>query len=276
MKINFLEYKRNEFSQNGEDGIIEKIFDLIGIESNTCCEFGAWDGIHLCNVRNLIQKGWKAIMIEGDSEKFKKLTENYKHNEKVFCVNKYVDSAENNLSKILYSLDIEGEIDFLSIDIDGLDYEIFNTLDIRPRVICIEVNAGHNPENEIMIEKSIAKNNVGQSLKSFTNIADDKDYKLVCYTGNAFYIRTDIMKQVNLEPISDKEAYKNFLDELSPEAKEWLYKVNIGIVDPFYKFNNPLLTKENLKISSSRAKLLIAKSVPNFLLHKFKEPSTRT
>jgi len=62
MNIDLLEYKKNIFSQNGEDGIIEKIFDLIGTRNKVCCEFGAWDGIHFCNIRNLIiNKGWHGV-----------------------------------------------------------------------------------------------------------------------------------------------------------------------------------------------------------------------
>lgn len=34
---------KNVYSQNGEDGIIEKIFEVIGTISRICIEFGAWD-----------------------------------------------------------------------------------------------------------------------------------------------------------------------------------------------------------------------------------------
>jgi len=167
---NLLSNKRNIHSQNGEDGIIEAIFDRIGIKNRTCCEFGAWDGIHLSNCRKLILDGWSAVMIEGDEEKFCNLFSNYANNEKVICVNKYVDDAKNSLDTILREKKIP-ELDFLSIDIDGLDYEIFDTLDCKPRVICVEINAGHSPEFDSIIEKEIAKNNVGQSIISFVNSA---------------------------------------------------------------------------------------------------------
>lgn len=63
-----LDFKRNDFSQNGEDGIIEELFRRIGIEAKTCCEFGAWDGIYLSNCRRLIDQGWQTLFIEAMTE----------------------------------------------------------------------------------------------------------------------------------------------------------------------------------------------------------------
>ena len=38
------------------------------------------------------------------------------------------------------------EFDFVSIDVDGLDYQILKAFKKHlPKVICIEVNAGHSP-----------------------------------------------------------------------------------------------------------------------------------
>ena len=49
MPPNLLEYKKHIFSQNGEDGIIEKIFEVIDVEHRTCFEVGAGDGIRFSN-----------------------------------------------------------------------------------------------------------------------------------------------------------------------------------------------------------------------------------
>lgn len=52
-----LDYRRNVTSQCGEDGIIEKIFEMIGARNKWCVEFGAYDGKHLSNSYNLINRG---------------------------------------------------------------------------------------------------------------------------------------------------------------------------------------------------------------------------
>ena len=36
--MGLLDFKENVFSQNGEDGILRRIFDLIGTEQRSCCD----------------------------------------------------------------------------------------------------------------------------------------------------------------------------------------------------------------------------------------------
>jgi hypothetical protein len=248
-------YKSDTFSQNGEDGIIAAIFERIGTTTRICCEFGAWDGIHLSNCRSLIVQGWSALMIEGDEVRYRDLISNYATNPLVTSANKYIDAGSNRLGSIIQAHKI-GELDFLSIDIDGLDYEIFETLDVRPRVICIEVNAGHDPGVKARLPRNVALNNVGQPLKAFVQIAETKGYELACYTGNAFFVRRDVVKRSSLPILSSKEAYQNFLNALDVAAREWLYLVNLGIVEPNFRFHNPYLTRRSLKIGLLRARQL--------------------
>jgi hypothetical protein len=80
-------------------------------------------------------------MIEGDRKIYQDLAKTYFDNSNVFSVNKFVDASVNSLGSILKDKDIAG-LDLLSLYIDGLDYEIFESLDVNPKVICVEVNAG--------------------------------------------------------------------------------------------------------------------------------------
>ncbi|MFI5251468.1 MAG: FkbM family methyltransferase [Bacteroidota bacterium] len=253
-----LSHKKNVFSQNGEDGIIEFIFSRIGAADISCCEFGAWDGIHFSNCRNLILGGWRAVMIEGDEMRFHDLVATYRDNPAVICMNRFVDTAANRLDQLLKESGV-GSLDFLSIDIDGLDYELFENLTMQPRVVCVEVNAGHNPKNGKVIPAETAKNNVGQSLAAFTKIAAAKGYGLVCYSGNAFFVRKEIIQQYALPSLSPGQAYKLFLAHLTQEEKDWLYLVNQGLVDPFYKYANPFLESSALGINVVKAIALKSK-----------------
>ena len=76
--FNFEIYKKNIFSQYGEDGIIEEIFKrLEGVSDKQCCEFGAWDGKFLSNTCNLITNhNYEAVLIEADEKKFNELNIN--------------------------------------------------------------------------------------------------------------------------------------------------------------------------------------------------------
>ncbi len=247
-----LAYKSNTYSQNGEDGVIAAIFDRIGTTTRTCCEFGAWDGVHLSNCRRLILDGWSALMIEGDPERFRLLVSCYADNPLVVCVNRFVDDGPNSLDSIMKENGI-GDLDFLSIDIDGLDYEVLEALTVRPRVICIEVNAGHDPDSKTRIDGAVAQDNVGQPLRTFVEMADAKGYALVCYTGNAFFVRRDAIDGSRLPVLTGRQAYEYFLGRLSPTEREWLYLVNLGLVNPGVSFANPFLTRGALGIGALRA-----------------------
>ncbi len=82
--------------------------------------------------------------------------------------------------------------------------------------------------------------NIGQPLTIFTKLAREMGYKLVAYTGNAFFVYSPDVKTAKLKPASPTEAYRDFLQHLMDIEKEWLMLVNLGIETPYY----PYLSKE--------------------------------
>jgi len=77
-KIEFEKYERSVFSQSGEDGILEKIFEIIKPTHRYAIEFGAGDGIKNSNVRHLItHQDWGGLLIEGDDKLADVCEDNY-------------------------------------------------------------------------------------------------------------------------------------------------------------------------------------------------------
>ena len=63
--VRLADHKRTVTSQDGEDGIVESLFDRPGVEKGLCVELAAWDGKHLSNTGNLWHdKGGSAVLIE--------------------------------------------------------------------------------------------------------------------------------------------------------------------------------------------------------------------
>lgn len=133
------EFRRDVTSQCGEDGLIEKICGILGVKDKWCVEFGAWDGKLYSNSWALINNdGWKAVLIEGNEDKFAELRENYSGNHEVVAINTLVDfnGGASSLDAILANTAIPRDFEFLCIDVDGCDWHIWNSLtDYRPRLV---------------------------------------------------------------------------------------------------------------------------------------------
>jgi hypothetical protein len=186
-----LDYSFNTYSQNGEDGVIAKILSLLPETDRWCVEFGAWDGIHLSNARRLIvEEDYRAILIEGDSQKFQSLKRNYADKNNVETINTFVGfNVDNGLDKILSSFGIPENFDFLSIDIDGNDYHVWAAVqEYRPKVVCMEFNPTI-PTEVHFVQTADPRINQGCSLLALDQLARSKGYELVCVLPwNAFFV----------------------------------------------------------------------------------------
>ena len=189
-----LNFQSNVFSQAGEDGIIEKVLSLLPERDVWCVEFGAWDGIHFSNTRNLIlNKDYGAVLIEGDPGKFKELRANYSEYPKVTSFNKMVGfEGQNRLDLILAETSIPREFDFLSIDIDGNDYHVWKALEnYAPKIICIEYNPTI-PTPVHFVQPADMDINQGASVLALAELGREKGYELICVQPfNAFFTRKE-------------------------------------------------------------------------------------
>ena len=184
------DYAFNKYSQFGEDGIIEKIFDEIGTTSRVCVEFGAWDGLHLSNTAKLWTTGWKAILIEGHKRRFAALVKNVARYD-VTCINAYVGHQPADcLDALLASHNISAPLDLLSIDIDGDDYYVLQSLrGIRPRVVLCEYNPSVPAEVDLCGGPG---DRFGASVTALVRVAGEKGYRLVAVTDtNCVFVRQE-------------------------------------------------------------------------------------
>jgi len=201
-QINFFElqspllpFSRNVTSQNGEDGIIQRIFELSSPSNQFCAEFGAWDGKYLSNCWNLVSNfSWQGCFIEANTKKFADLLSTHGANEKVRCVNRFVEfEGQNSLDNILASVNAPKDLDLLSIDVDGTDYFIWESLKHhRPNVVVIEFNPTI-PNDVIFVQPKTNSVNQGCSLLALVSLGKEKGYELICCTGcNAFFAKAEL------------------------------------------------------------------------------------
>ena len=202
-KIKLIEYRKNVYSQNGEDGVLDEIFKRINVASSNnekwCVEFGAWDGKHLSNTFHLVEQGWNAVYIEGDKEKYQDLLETVKQYPKIKPINAMVgfeESDSDNLNNLLSGTKIPEDFDLLSIDIDSFDLAVWQCFVGKPKVVIIEINSSIEPGILQWHDGIFCQ---GNSFSSTIKVAEDKGYMLVCHTGNLIFLREDLVHMIDLD-----------------------------------------------------------------------------
>lgn len=195
------------YSQNDEDGIINEIFKRLGIHRGIFCEIGVEDGIE-CNTHYLLKQGWVGLWVECDVQQSVQIEQNFKRylnmNKLKYCHSKAMPENINELLAIGVGENNSTHIDFLSIDIDGMDYYLFEALDLKPKVICIEYNSKFPPNVKLtpVYDPNYqwdGTDYMGSSLLSLCDLADHKGYALVGtnITGlNAFFVRNDLLSDL--------------------------------------------------------------------------------
>ena len=128
-------------------------------------------------------------MIEGDENKYKDLLKTVdEHPNNIVPVCSMV--TPENIDTILKENNFFDDLDILSIDVDGVDYEIWKATTCRPKLVIIE------PCNSIplWVRKPIYPVNTDGGANPFIlkELAIEKGYTYVCTTGNLFFVRNDI------------------------------------------------------------------------------------
>lgn len=197
----FVPFARNVTSQFGEDGIVEEIFRRVGVANRWCAEFGAADGAYCSNTSHLIGKeGFSAVLIEGSPAAFAKLQQHCRDNPRAHLINAYVGfDADNRLDALLRSKGAPPDLDLLSIDIDGNDYHIWESLqEHRPRIVIIEFNPTIPSQVEFVQPRDMGVSQ-GCSLRSLVHLGRAKGYELAAVTeANGIFVHAPLYARLGV------------------------------------------------------------------------------
>ena len=195
-KGSLLEYYGNIHSQIGQDGILQEIFKKLDLRKGFFCEFGAWDGIYLSNCRKLVEEGWSGVFIEGNPKKFSDLLLNYQGSKGIHCVSAFVGAPKSGvygdtLSVVLKNNGINGEkVDFLSIDIDGCDLEVFEEIGINPKVILLEGGVHFDPNIKGRVAPEI-RNEYHHPIREIIETVTANGYVAVCFLHDLYLVKQE-------------------------------------------------------------------------------------
>lgn len=212
------------YSQNGEDGILLYLFSKIGSRDRRFIEFGA--GGKTSNTENLIRNfGWNGLLIDCDKTEIERLGHYYCNLPMVGAGRVKTVHARltaENVNEVFLTNDMKGEIDLLSIDVDGNDFWIWKAIDvIQPRVAVVEYNASLGPHQSLTITYNPTHSKTdfhplgwyhGASLTALTKLAKDKGYTLIaCESSgvNAFFVRKDLSQGAFSEQSVSQAYYED-------------------------------------------------------------------
>lgn len=205
------------FSQFGDDGIIQYLINNIPMSRKMFIEFGV-ENYTESNTRLLLMNdNWKGLVIDGNKPNIEYIKNDeiyWKHD--LIAVSHFI--TKDNINKIISENGFNGEIGILSIDIDGNDYFIWESINsVKPDIVIIEYNSVFGKRSAVTIPydpgfyrtKAHYSNLYwGCSLKALCLLAEKKGYVFIGSNSNgnnAYFILKD--KIGFLKPCTLEKGY---------------------------------------------------------------------
>jgi len=220
------------FSQTDEDGVTLEILRRLGMLQNDnnhpyrYAEIGVEAGTQ-CNTLVLAALGWSGVWVDQvdmcyeipNPSRLTHIKTRVNRDNVHDLLSRPTGDTSNLLTESLILLDQQEkdagieqyhpvELDVLSIDVDGLDYYLCETLlqddpyrRIQPALLIVEYNADFPPPVPFVQDYDEdhywqGGNYYGASLQSLTDLLERNDYSLVACNAasgcNAFFVRTDL------------------------------------------------------------------------------------
>ncbi|OQV13708.1 hypothetical protein BV898_12102 [Hypsibius exemplaris] len=204
--------KKGKYSQGSQDLYLHRIFAVIGSTNRYFVEFGFNEPSYTsggsgANTRNLYQKGWRGLLLDGDRE-----------NAEINLQKHFLFA--NNIAQIFAQYNVPKELDYLSVDMDSHDLWVFRAIleaGYRPRVITTEYNANYPLTHALtLIDPTLIGNGSvpsdfsfefthcawGASAKALFLVATTYGYKMVGRIDglDLVWLRADLISDCFLVP----------------------------------------------------------------------------
>lgn len=202
---NIREAEFRVFSQWGEDGIIQFLVrKLAGRIDKSFVEFGVQNYLESNTLFLLMNNGWRGLVLDGEEnyiEGIRKRGFDWKFGLRA----RSAFVSRDNINQIFQDEGFGTELGLLSIDVDGIDWYLWDALAIvKPGIVVIEYNRHFPLDRPVTIPyeplfdrtaKHPSNAYYGTSLAALLHLAKEKGYTFVGtehHCDNAFFVRNDL------------------------------------------------------------------------------------
>ena len=216
-------------TQNGEDGILEVLRGNLSSRNRYFIEIGAADGIENNTGWLIVVEKYNGLLIEGSSwlaERAKRMVITYSIGAE--CHHLFV--TKESVSEIK-AMSLHHDPDILSLDIDGNDYYIAQSIfdsGLRPKIFVVEYNSVYGPDRSVTInyqaDFEFTKAHpshlyYGVSISGWRNFFDRYGYRFISVDRNgvnAFFVDPQFFDESFLNGIKgtafaeNRYQYKKF------------------------------------------------------------------
>jgi hypothetical protein len=191
------------FSQNGEDGIIQHLVQAVNPPSRSFIEFGV-QSYYESNTRFLLMNNnWRGLVLESDQKYVDQINNVAEWKWRCDLSARCAMLNRENINDIFREEGFNGELGLLSIDVDGMDWHLWDAITVvNPAIVVIEYNRNFPIDRAIVVpyQPSFDRHAInpmyyGASLPALKLLGKRKGYRYVGavrHRANAFFVRDDL------------------------------------------------------------------------------------
>jgi len=208
--------ERSLFSPGGEDGVLEKIFEIVPPRHRFLVDLGAGDGETGSCSRNLILgRGWRGLVMEPDAALGQALLARYSGDETVTALQGLVDPGDVEI--VLEGNRVPHDLDLLIIGLEANDWYVWRSIhDFEPSVVLIQYNAAFVPPQKMVIDyhpfnRWDGSLYFGASIQSLADLGERTGYKLIYADSagrNLFFVQQDSFHRFGVADNSPLALYR--------------------------------------------------------------------
>jgi hypothetical protein len=199
----------SRFSEFEEDGHLLYLLTLAGSTSRTVVEISSQDGRTCMATNLLVHHRWRGFLFDGDPVFVADGQRFFARHPATRALPPFMRAewfTRENVNRALAAAGVPGQVDVLSLDIDGNDLHLWNAMTLRPRILICEFNNAVPSTLALTIPYQRDFNFAAlppdqalfrsASLAAYVAVGRRKGYRLVGINAlgfNAIFLRDDVL-----------------------------------------------------------------------------------